>query len=59
MTSPPDGLPTYRILTGPDDEAFCHRVSVALDLGYQLHGAPTLTFDGLSVIVGQALIWPG
>ena len=30
MKSPPDGLPTYRLLTGPDDAAFCHRVSEAL-----------------------------
>ena len=55
---PPDGLPTYRVLTGPDDAAFCHRVSEALDLGYQLHGSPALTFNGTNVIVAQALIWP-
>jgi hypothetical protein len=30
---PPKGLPAYRILTGPDDAAFCHRVSEALALG--------------------------
>ena len=55
---PPDGLPTYRVLTGPDDAAFCHKVSAALALGYRLHGAPALTFDGQRVIVGQALLWP-
>jgi len=56
--TPPDGLPIYRVLTGPDDAAFCHRVSAALALGYALHGSPALTFDGARVIVAQALIWP-
>ena len=46
----------YRVLTGPDDVSFCERVSAALDEGYQLHGGPTLTFNGEQVIVGQALI---
>ncbi|WP_329742145.1 DUF1737 domain-containing protein [Dyella sp. A6] len=57
-TLPPDGLPVYRVLTGPDDAAFCHRVSQALSLGYVLHGSPALTFNGTNVIVAQALIWP-
>ena len=51
--SPPKGLPVYRILTGPDDAAFCHRVSEALSLGYLLYGSPAATFDGKNVI-----IWP-
>lgn len=46
----------YRVLTGPDDRAFCERVSAALSEGYQLHGGPTLTYDGEQVIVGQALV---
>jgi hypothetical protein len=54
---PPDGLPTYRLLTGPDDDVFCRRVSEALDLGYRLHGSPAATFDGNRVIVAQALVW--
>jgi hypothetical protein len=54
---PPDGLPIYRVLTGPDDDAFCHRVSEALELGYRLHGSPAATFDGSRVIVAQALVW--
>jgi predicted enzyme related to lactoylglutathione lyase len=57
MSSPPDGLPTYRLLTGPDDAAFCHRVSDALALGYRLHGSPAATFNGQTVIVAQALVW--
>jgi hypothetical protein len=56
--APPDGLPAYRLLTGPDDAAFCHRVSEALALGYKLYGSPAATFDGERVIVAQALIWP-
>ncbi|GAA4232889.1 DUF1737 domain-containing protein [Actinomadura meridiana] len=49
-------LPRYRVLTGPDDDSFCWRVSEALDLGYELHGAPSLTFSGDRVIVAQALV---
>jgi hypothetical protein len=57
-SAPPSGLPRYRILTGPDDAAFCHRVSEALALGYQLYGSPAVTFNGEQVIVAQAMIWP-
>jgi hypothetical protein len=46
----------YRVFTGPDDRAFCERVSAALDEGYQLHGGPSLTFDGDQVIVAQAVV---
>ena len=56
--APPDGLPMYRILTGPDDAAFCHRVSQAITLGYMLYGSPAATFNGENVIVAQAMIWP-
>lgn len=56
---PPDNLPIYRLLTGPDDASFCHRVSEALALGYVLYGSPAATFDGKQVIVAQALVWPG
>ncbi|HEX3964757.1 MAG TPA: DUF1737 domain-containing protein [Trebonia sp.] len=59
MSAPPDGLPAYRVLTGPDDAAFCHRVSEAIALGYRLHGGPAVTFNGERVIVAQALLWPG
>jgi len=59
MSVPPDGLPCYRVLTGPDDAAFCHRVSEAIALGYRVHGSPAVTFDGERVIVAQALLWSG
>ncbi|HZI94348.1 MAG TPA: DUF1737 domain-containing protein [Patescibacteria group bacterium] len=58
QSNPPNGFPLYRVLTGPDDAAFCHRVSEALDMGYRLFGAPAVTFNGNSVIVAQAVIWP-
>jgi len=56
--APPDGLPAYRVLTGPDDAAFCHRVSEALSMGYRLHEGPSITSNGERVIVAQALVWP-
>lgn len=46
----------YRCLTGPDDRAFCERVSAALDDGYVLHGGPSICFDGTSVVVAQAVV---
>ncbi|MCS3804178.1 hypothetical protein HNO92_001771 [Chromobacterium alkanivorans] len=57
-TLPPDGMPAYRLLSGPDDAGFCRRVSEALALGYRLHGSPAATFDGERVIVAQAVLWP-
>ena len=30
----------YRYLTGKDDAAFCHRVTQALNNGWQLYGQP-------------------
>ena len=59
MSLPPNNLPRYRVLTGPDDDAFCWRVSEALELGYELYGSPSLTWDGNSVIVAQAIVWRG
>ena len=58
MSEPPNGLPRYRLLTGPDDESFCRRVSEMLAAGYRLHGSPAATFNGTSVIVAQAVAWP-
>ena len=46
----------YRLLTGPDDKAFCERVSAALDEGYELYGSPSVTFNGKTVIAAQAII---
>jgi len=57
-STPPDNLPNYRLLTGPDDAEFCKRVSEALALGYELYGSPAATFNGERVIVAQAILWP-
>ncbi len=56
--SPPEGLPRYRLLTGKDDAGFCHRVSEALEMGYELYGSPAATFNGDHVVVAQAIVWP-
>ncbi len=47
----------YRLITGPDDNAFCHRVTAALNKGWSLHGSPSLTFDPVQgrTICGQAV----
>ena len=48
----------YRYLTGPDDASFCHRVTAALNAGWELYGSPTLTYneDTKQVICGQAIV---
>jgi hypothetical protein len=48
----------YRLLTGPDDASFCHKVSAALDKGWELHGSPTYAFDQASGAMrcGQAVV---
>jgi hypothetical protein len=58
----PDEIPerlAYRVLTGPDERAFCERVSAALADGYALHGGPAITFNGERVVVAQAVVLPG
>lgn len=35
----------YRLLTGADDAAFCHRVSAALSQGWELHCSPAYAHD--------------
>ena len=50
-------MEVYRMLTGKDDSAFCHRVTAALNNGWELYGPPTLTFNAKTgdVICGQAI----
>jgi hypothetical protein len=47
----------YRLLTGDDDSAFCHKVSAALAQGWVLHGSPTYAFDAARGVMrcGQAV----
>lgn len=35
----------YRLLTGEDSAEFCHKVSAALDQGWELYGSPAYAFD--------------
>ena len=49
----------YRVLTGPDTSAFCERVSAALADGYELYGSPSITFDGTTTYVAQAVVLSG
>ncbi len=58
-SSPPDGLSVYRLLIGKDDSLFSKKVSEALELGYQLHGSPSIAFNAGDLIAAQAVIWPG
>lgn len=37
----------YRMITGPDDDKFCLRVSKALSNGWVLSGSASLTFDAV------------
>ena len=48
----------YRFLTDDDTSAFCHKVSAALDRGWQLHGQPTYAFDAARGVMrcGQAVV---
>jgi len=48
----------YRMITGPDDASFCHRVSKALSDGWQVSGSASLTFDVVkgAVVCGQAIV---
>jgi hypothetical protein len=48
----------YRLLSGPDDATFCHRITEALSRGWSLHGSPAVTFDPQrnSPIVAQAIV---
>lgn len=56
--SEPEERLAYRLFTGPDDRSFCERVSTALAEGYVLHGSPSATFNGSTVIVAQAVVLP-
>ena len=51
-------MKVYRFLPGPDDAAFCHRVTDALNTGWELHGAPSLSFNAATnqMHCGQAVV---
>ena len=47
----------YRFLSDDDTSAFCHKVSLALSKGWELHGAPTYAYDAHNkkMKAGQAI----
>ncbi|NBB49624.1 DUF1737 domain-containing protein [Rhizobium sp. CRIBSB] len=51
-------MKVYRFITGPDDASFCHRVTDALNKGWELHGAPSLSFNVAEnkMFCGQAVV---
>jgi hypothetical protein len=48
----------YRFLTEDDTAAFCHKVTAALNNGWELYGSPTYAIDGLNGVTrcGQAVV---
>ena len=48
----------YRFLTAPDDASFCHKVSAALDKGWELFGNPAYAYDAGAGAMrcGQAVV---
>ncbi len=47
----------YRFLSEDDTSAFCHKVTAALNKGWELHGSPTYSFDASKGVMrcGQAV----
>jgi hypothetical protein len=41
----------YRLLTGDDSSAFCHKVTDALSKGWVLHGSPTYAYDAANGVM--------
>lgn len=48
----------YRFLSADDTSAFCHKVSLALSKGWELHGSPTYAYDAGNGVMrcGQAVV---
>ena len=48
----------YRLLTEEDTSAFCHKVTNALNKGWELHGSPTYAWDAAKNVMrcGQAVV---
>lgn len=41
----------YRFITGPDDAKFCHRVTDALNKGWELAGSPAYAFNAATGVM--------
>lgn len=50
-------MKVYRFITGPDDAKFCHRVTEALNKGWELAGSPSYAFNAAAGTMhcGQAV----
>ncbi|QDY68397.1 DUF1737 domain-containing protein [Qingshengfaniella alkalisoli] len=48
----------YRLLTEEDTSAFCHKVTDALNKGWELYGGPTYAYDQANGVMrcGQAVV---
>ena len=48
----------YRFLSEDDTSSFCHKVTDALNKGWELYGEPTYSFDAARGVMrcGQAVI---
>lgn len=48
----------YRFLSADDTSDFCHKVTEALNKGWELHGGPTYAFDAANGVMrcGQAVV---
>ena len=48
----------YRFLSDDDTSAFCHKVTAALNGGWELHGNPTYAYDSANNVMrcGQAVV---
>lgn len=48
----------YRFLSADDTSEFCHKVTAALNNGWELHGSPTYAFDAAKGVMrcGQAVV---
>ncbi|MEO0655677.1 MAG: DUF1737 domain-containing protein [Pseudomonadota bacterium] len=44
-------MKAYRLLTGDDTSAFCHKVTAALDQGWVLYGDPSYAFDAANGVM--------
>ncbi|WP_397544033.1 DUF1737 domain-containing protein [Roseovarius salis] len=48
----------YRFLSADDTSEFCHKVTAALNAGWQLYGSPAYAFDASNGVMrcGQAVV---
>ena len=48
----------YRLLTEDDTSAFCHKVTAALNKGWELQGSPAYAFDAATGVMrcAQAVV---